>query len=189
VLPITTIRFSSDAISGATASASATLVTGPTGQSVISPGFSRAMRMIRSTADFRYGAPSRLGECDVAQPVGAVNVIGAFDERLQQRAPGAARNRDVIAAGEFENAQGVLRRRVDVGVAERGGERFEAKFRGGAKRRGSPSRRRCRYRRRGSFGRVRALPSAFQRVAPQFVEFPTPSGISGQLCWPGALFG
>jgi hypothetical protein len=38
------------AISGALAIASATLVTGPTGQSVISPGFSFAMRMMRSLA-------------------------------------------------------------------------------------------------------------------------------------------
>ena len=50
VLPITTISLKSFAISGARVSATATLVIGPTGQSVISPGFSRAMRMIRSDA-------------------------------------------------------------------------------------------------------------------------------------------
>jgi hypothetical protein len=45
-----TILRKSLAISGALTNANARLVTGPTGHSVISPGFSFAMRMMRSLA-------------------------------------------------------------------------------------------------------------------------------------------
>ena len=48
--PMSTILRRSLAISGAFVSASATLVKGPTAQSAISPGFSFAIRMIRSQA-------------------------------------------------------------------------------------------------------------------------------------------
>ena len=50
VHPMMTILRKSLAISGALTSANATLVTGPTGQSVISPGLSFAMRTTRSLA-------------------------------------------------------------------------------------------------------------------------------------------
>ena len=69
MLPMTTIRFRSVAISGALASARATFVTGPTGQSVISPGFSRAMRMMRSTADSATARPRGSGSAMSPNPL------------------------------------------------------------------------------------------------------------------------
>src|SRR5579883_2059020 len=55
VPPMMTTSLKSGATSGALAKAIATLVTGPTGQSVISPGLSRARRIIKSLAGSATG--------------------------------------------------------------------------------------------------------------------------------------
>jgi len=72
------------------------------------------------------GRPNlRLRKFDVADRIRAVNVIGAADIRVNERAPDAFRDGNVRPAQKFQHAQSVVRGDCGVGVAKGGGESLE----------------------------------------------------------------
>ena len=143
-----TILRKSLATSGALTIANATLVTGPTGQSVIWPGFSFAMRMMRSLACSSVGLDLRLRKLDVADRIRAVDVIGAADIRVNERTRDASGDGDIPPAKEFQHTQRIVGGDRGVGVAEGRRESLEFYAGAGGRRRKSPWRRRCRGRHR-----------------------------------------
>ena len=63
-------------------------------------------------------ADLRLRKLDVADPIRAVNVIGAADVRMNERARDAPRDGNVRPAQQFQHTQRVVRGDRGIGVAE-----------------------------------------------------------------------
>jgi hypothetical protein len=116
---------------GSSISASAMLVSGPTGHE------RDLARMLHHHVHDelrrgpRVGLARRLGQIDAAQPVGAVHEVRRAVEDALQRLVRAVGHGNVVAPGEGQQAQRVLRRQVGVDVAKGRGQPDDLQLRRG----------------------------------------------------------
>ena len=116
--PMRTIPASFDDSVGSSCIAVAMLVSGPRGTSVISPGASSTVRMMKFGASSSCTDVGGRRQEDVALAVGPVHERDRPTERHGQWLIDASRHRDVGAARDLQQLQGVGRGDVDLGIAE-----------------------------------------------------------------------
>ena len=111
---MSTIR--SGRASGASASSSATFVSGPVGTSVTAPSRARIASAMKLTACSAARRPRGGGSSGPSSPLSPWT-CAATDGGAHERPLGAGRDRHVAATGELEHAQRVRRRLVERLVA------------------------------------------------------------------------